>query len=101
MAATALLAACSGSDAKEDLVQQVNRDGAVESSIKVEHLDSARDIIITTHKVWNRGQNLTSAIHRDTIPSLGYGIVEGADAISGDARTGFAQKDYEVYITLK
>ena len=101
LATMLFLVSCGGSDKNEDLVQEVNKQGAIESSIKVEHLDSARDMIVTTYKVWHKGDNINSIEHRDTIPSLGTGLVEGKDAISGNDKTGIGAKDYEVFITLK
>ena len=39
-------------------------------------------------------------VHTDTIPSLGTGTLEAADA-TGNATSATGQKDYEFYITVK
>jgi hypothetical protein len=89
------LVACDD-DAKNDLTENVNREGAIESVLNVEHLDNQTDVLITTHKIWVRGSQYRTIEKRDTIPSLGE-FSETND--NGENVKG--KKDYELYITVK
>ncbi len=88
----------SGCDENE--VQQISKEGAVETIMNVDHLDQTHDIIITTHKVWIKNQLAKTIIYKDTIPSLGLTSQE-AENSDGDTKTVSLKKDYEVYITVK
>ena len=84
----------------EDLTQDVNRQGSVETAVQVTHLDSARDELITTHKVWVKGDNYKTVEYRDTLPSLGteHTVAENEE---GDQKGVEVKKDYEIFITVK
>ncbi len=84
----------------EDITQSVNKSGAVESSIKVEHLDSLHDVLITTHTVWAHNNAVKTAYYRDTIPSLGIERTT-AENQEGDTKNITVKKDYEIFITVK
>jgi uncharacterized lipoprotein YehR (DUF1307 family) len=98
VAATLLLSACQ--DKNEDVTQSVNKNGAIESSVTVEHLDSTKDILVTKHIVWSKGQENKTIAYRDTVPALGYENVE-AENQDGDTKKLTKQKDYEIFITVK
>lgn len=84
----------------EDVTQSVNKSGAIESSIKVEHLDSLHDVLVTTHVVWVRNNDIKTVLYRDTIPALGteHTTAENQD---GDTKNVTVKKDYEIFITVK
>jgi hypothetical protein len=85
---------------QEDLTNEVNKNGSVESSVTVDHLDSANDILITKHAVWVKGNKLKDIEHRDTVPALGIEntIAENSE---GDTKSVAVKKDYEIFITVK
>ena len=84
----------------EDVTQSVNKSGSIESSVKVEHLDSLHDVLITTHTVWAHNTDVKTVLYRDTIPSLGieHTTAENQD---GDTKNVTVKKDYEIFITVK
>lgn len=84
----------------EDLTESVNKAGAVESSVTVQHLDSLNDVLVTTHKVWVKGNVLKDIQYRDTVPALGTEstVAENSD---GDTKNVQVKKDYEIFITVK
>ncbi len=86
----------------EDKVEtkDISRNGAIESQVTTQHLPDNRDVLITTHKVWKNGVMEREIVHTDTIPSLGTGVLEAADA-SGNTTQAAGTKDYEFYITVK
>jgi len=98
-AALLLLFSCSNKQ-NEDITESVNKNGSIETSVQVEHLDSLQDILITTHKIWAKDQIVKSVIYRDTLPSLGveHTTAENAD---GDQQKVQVKKDYEIFITVK
>jgi len=87
-------------DKKEDVTDTVNRAGAVETAVSVQHADSTHDVLLTTHKVWVNFHEFKTVVYRDTIPALG---IEQATAENqdGDTKKVDVKKDYEIYITLK
>ncbi len=87
-------------DKNEDLTNEVNKNGAVESTVTVEHLDSLQDILITKHAVWYKGNQHKNIEYRDTIPSLGIENTQ-AENEDGDKKTVQVKKDYEIFITVK
>ncbi|MDR2234645.1 MAG: hypothetical protein LBE92_00835 [Chryseobacterium sp.] len=93
----AFTAACK--EEKEDEVEQVNRKGAVETQLSVDHIDHA-DVLITKHKIWKDNNLFKEIIKRDTIPSLGDTLVGGEDS-NGDNRIAKTKKDYEFFITVQ
>jgi hypothetical protein len=84
----------------DDITNTVNKSAAIESSVKVDHLDSLHDILITTHSVWKDNGLVKSFEYRDTVPSLGthFTSVENEE---GDSKQVLAKKEYEIYITVK
>lgn len=84
----------------ESEVQQISREGAIETIMNVDHLDPLHDIIITTHKVWVKNELVRTMIHKDTIPTLGL-TSQVAENSDGEKKTIPMIKDYEVYITVK
>lgn len=80
----------------EDLTQNVNKEGAIETQLSVEHLDSQYDVMITTYKVWVKNDLYKTIVQRDTIPTLGE-----MDAQDPTGQTIKAKRDYEFYITVK
>ena len=87
-------------DKNEDVVQTVNKNGAIESAVTVEHLDTTHDILVTKHIVWYKGVEQKTIAYRDTIPTLGLENVE-AENSDGDTKKLTKQKDYEIFITVK
>jgi hypothetical protein len=83
-------------DKKEDIVQEVPKNGTIESSVKVEHLNDSMDILVTEHKVWQNANSLKNLIARDTIPSLGMTTVNDENGNKKQVK-----KDYDIYITVK
>jgi len=95
-----LLGLASCSDDKEDVTNRVNKEGAVETSVTVQHADSTHDVIKTIHKIWANSVEYKTVIHLDTIPALGVENTEGENA-NGDTKKVQVPKDYEIYITVK
>lgn len=92
------LVACN--DDKKDETEAVNKAGAVETAVTVEHADSTHDILLTSHKVWVNYAQYKTVIHRDTIPALGIENTT-AENSDGDTKNVHVKKDYEIYITVK
>lgn len=91
---------CSDNNDNEDVTTTVNKAGAVETVITSEHLDSTRDVIVTTHKIWANFNLYRTVEHRDTVPSLGTGT-ETAENDNGDKKEVKLKKDYEFYVTVQ
>ena len=98
--AAILLVLFSCNDKNEDITEDVNRKGAVESSMSVEHIDSLHDLLITKHTVWHNGAVARVFEHRDTVPALGDTLTE-AENNEGDTKQILVKKDYEIFITIK
>jgi hypothetical protein len=92
----ALLFSCSQSDS----VKVISKDGAIETTLNVDHLNDSADIITTLHNVWVKNVLVKSIVYKDTLPSLGHGS-QDAENENGDSKTVYLQKDYEFYITVK
>ena len=88
------------SDKKQDETETVNRAGAIETSVSVQHVDSARDVVLTTHKVWVKFAEYKTFVHADTVPTLGM-IDTNAENSNGDTQKVTVPKDYEIFITVK
>ena len=84
----------------EDKVNEVKKNGAIETSIQVDHLNDSLDILISTNKVWAHNVLVKTTIHCDTIPGLGI-TSEEAENDQGETKSVFLKKDYELYITVK
>ncbi len=95
-----LLFSCEDQQKKEDMTQTINKNGAVETAIQVEHLDSTRDVLVTTHHVWVHNELAKTFIYRDTLPALGK-IRTTAENANGDTMPVTVKKDYEIFITVK
>jgi|JI7StandDraft_1071085.scaffolds.fasta_scaffold205485_3 hypothetical protein len=85
-----------GEEEKQDLTQNVNKEGAVETQISIEHIDNQSDVLITTSKIWVKNSLFKEIVNRDTVPSLGdfSETNENGQQVQG-------KKDYELYITVK
>jgi hypothetical protein len=95
-----VLLALSACGQKEDLTSTVDHSGSIETSIAVQHADSTHDIVLTTHKVWAKGEVYQTIVHRDTVPGLGLINTPGENN-SGDTTTVTVRKDYQIFITLQ
>jgi hypothetical protein len=87
-------------DEEKDLVNEVNKNGSIETSVSVNHLDSTHDLLVTKHTVWTNGSTSKTIINNDTIPALGSAMVEAEDE-KGEAKNAIAKKAYEIFITVK
>lgn len=83
----------------EDVVQQPDKDGSIETILSVTHADSV-DILTTTHKVWVKGNLSKTIVKTDTLSTLGMINVEAEDK-EGNTQTKQVKKDYEFFITVK
>jgi hypothetical protein len=92
------LTACS--DEKDDITNEINKEGSIESLVTVEHLSDSTDVLITKHTIWSKLNLHKEVYYRDTIPALGYTNVQ-AENQNGDSKNVNVKKDYEVYITVK
>jgi hypothetical protein len=92
------LASCGGN--KDDVTDTVNRAGAVETAVSVQHADSTHDVLLTTHKIWVNFHEFRTVVHQDTLPALGIEHTT-AENEEGDKKRVSIKKDYEIYITLK
>ncbi|MFZ4768819.1 MAG: hypothetical protein ACOYLO_01475 [Ferruginibacter sp.] len=84
----------------EDLTNTVNKNGAVETSVTVAHLDSLYDVLITKHAVWYKGTQFKNVEYRDTVPALGKEKRVAEDNY-GYEKNVEANKEYEIFITVK
>ncbi len=94
-----LLMSCENEN-NEDVTQQVNKDGAIESAIEVKHIDSLHDELITKHIIWTKNKSYKTILYRDTIPSLGKKETE-AENSEGETKKVTIDKAYEIFITIK
>ena len=85
---------------ENDKVKQISKQGSIETVIDVNHLDQNHDIIVTTHNVWIKNELVRKIVHRDTVPTLGYGVQDFKN-FDGDTKSVFSKKEYEIYITVK
>lgn len=99
-AALLFLFSCDNKNENEDLTNSVNKAGSIETAVQVEHLDSTHDVLITSHRIWARNEEIKTISYRDTLPSLGteYTTAEDQD---GNPKNVLAKKDYEIFITIK
>lgn len=84
----------------EDLTNEVNKNGAVETAVTVQHLDSTHDILLTKHTVWYKNNLFKNIEYRDTVPALGIENTT-AENSDGDTKSVQVKKDYEIFITVK
>jgi hypothetical protein len=97
-AVTVLVLFIASCDDKE--VKEFSKEGAIETVLAVDHLDTKRDIITTTHKVWIKNQLSKSIVRKDTIPALGI-TSQTAENTEGETKNVTIAKEYEIYITVK
>jgi hypothetical protein len=90
---------CEDEEAK-DLVNEVNKNGSIETSVSVNHLDSTHDLLVTKHIVWTNGNTSKTIINNDTIPALGTTNTV-AENEEGDTKNINVKKAYEIFITVK
>jgi len=95
-----VIVACDDTEKNEDVTNTVNKSGAVESAVKVEHIDSLHDILITTHAVWANNILVKNIEYRDTLPTLGSHTTT-AENQEGESKQVVVKKDYEIFITVK
>lgn len=99
LSATIIFSACKD-EKNEDLTQSVNKNGSIETSVTVQHLDSLNDILVTKHAVWHKGAIHKTFEYRDTIPTLGSEKTTIKDDAGYDKNVE-AKKEYEIFITVK
>lgn len=80
----------------KDVVQEVNKEGSIETQMTVEHLANDKDLVITKHKIWSKGTLSKEVIYKDTVPALGEYEEENEN---GEMVKG--KKEYEIYFTAK
>ena len=85
---------------KEDLTNNVNKEGAIETELSVEHLDNQYDILTTTYKIWSKNNLYKTIVKRDTLPTLGEMEADAPDN-QGNENKVKVKRDYEFYITVK
>jgi hypothetical protein len=93
------LTGCDEKEPNEDVVQQPDKDGSIETVLSVTHADSV-DILTTTHKIWVKGNLAKTIVKTDTLSSLGMTTEEAEDK-DGKTETKSVKKDYEFFITVK
>ena len=98
--AIALFVTACNDEPKEDVTNDVNKAGSVETAVTVEHADSTHDVLVTKHKVWRNFTKYKTIEYRDTIPALGDTNTEAENA-DGDKKSVQVKKDYEIFITVK
>ncbi|MEI7524956.1 MAG: hypothetical protein WCJ95_11535 [Mariniphaga sp.] len=84
----------------DDKVQEISKNGSVETVMSVDHLNDSLDIVKTSHKIWIKNVLVKNIIHADTIPTLGVTTEEGENS-DGDTKKVSLKKDYEIFITVK
>jgi len=85
---------------EKDKVKEISKEGSIETIMSVEHLANNQDIVRTTHKIWVKNVLVKTAVHSDTIPSLGL-IQEEMNTSNDLPKKVAVKKDYEFYITVK
>lgn len=95
-----LFACKDASKPNDDITNDVNKDGSVETSVTVRHVDSLRDVLVTTHKIWYLYNDWKTVVHYDTIPALGA-TEKMAQNEAGDEKKVTLKKEYEIFITVK
>ena len=91
-------AACNNEE-NEDIVQQPNHEGAIETVVDVTH-GAGFDLLTTTHKVWVKGNLDKTIVKTDTLRTLEKTMQDVEDS-TGESHKTEVQKDYEFYITVK
>ena len=94
-----ILSSCK-EEKQEDITNEINKNGSVETAVSVTNLDSINDILITKHTVWVKGNKFKEIEYKDTVPTLGMEKTT-AENSNGDTKTVEVKKDYEIFITVK
>jgi hypothetical protein len=97
---TCLVVTTSCKEKNEDITSTVNKDGSVETSVEVKHVDDAHDLLVTRHRVWVKNNVYKTVEYTDTIPSLGQENTV-AENENGDKKNVAVPKAYEIFITVK
>jgi type III secretory pathway lipoprotein EscJ len=92
---TIIFTACKD-EPKEDLVNEVPKDGSIETTVKVDHLNDSMDVLTTQHIVHKNSTTIKTIVKTDTLPSLGTDMVKDDKDIPQ-----VVKKDYNIYITVK
>lgn len=83
-----------------DITTNINKDGSIESSVQVKHLDSINDILVTTHTIWIKNNEFKTVVYRDTLPALGL-TTKDAENQEGEKKIVQVQKEYEIFLTIR
>ena len=97
---TAVIFVSCKDEKNEDITQSVNKNGSVETSVTVQHLDSLNDLLVTKHTLWYKGSVNKTFEHTDTVPAIGTEKKEMEDK-DGNSKNVEAKKEYEIFITVK
>ena len=97
---TVLVLALIISSCDNNEVKEFSKEGAIETVLAVDHLDTKRDIITTTHNVWINNLLAKKIVRKDTIPALGMSS-QVAENNEGETKNITLAKEYEIYITVK
>ncbi len=81
---------------QDDKVQEISKEGAVETSFTTKHVNDSLDVLVSLHKVWKNNILIKTIEKYDTVPSLGTVSMKDENDIEQKVK-----KDYEVYITIK
>jgi hypothetical protein len=92
--------ATSCKEKNEDITHEINKNGAVETSVTIEHINDSSDVLITKHIVWIKNIAYKTIYSHDTIPALGMENTN-AENSDGDKKQVSVKKDYEIFITVK
>ncbi len=87
-------------ESNEDIVQQPDRERAIETVLSVAHHEGY-DLLTTTHKVWVKGTLSKTIITNDTLPDLGTRTTVEVDGGDGTVRQQEVRDNYELYITVQ
>jgi hypothetical protein len=90
---------CNNGNQREDVVNQVNQDGAVETRISINH-QNGLELLTTTHHVWVKGKIEKTITRTDTLPALGIIQADGEDN-EGRVHSVPVKKEYEHFITVQ
>lgn len=96
----ALLFASCEDNKNDDVVKQPSREGAVATTLSVEH-KGTYDVLTITDTVWIRNAVDKVIITKDTLKPLGSMQVESDEDDDGNTTKVTVPKNYELYITVK
>jgi hypothetical protein len=81
---------------EDDLVQEVPKNGSIETSVSVAHYTDSLDILTTKHIVHTNSTTSKTVLTTDTIPALGTHTIEDEKGKKQEVKN-----DYSIYITVK